>query len=48
MRIPGIVVIGAVTVLAPTGTVPLTDRTARLPAADNDGGANISLLNKFV
>ena len=48
MHIPGIVVFGVATVTDPTGIVPLRNRAVRFPATDNDGGANISLLNKFV
>ncbi len=48
MHMTVIVVIGFATSRNPTGTVPLHQRTVRFPATDNDGGANISLLNKFV
>ena len=48
MHLPGIVVIGAATVLAPTGTVSLHQRTVRFLVTDNTGGANINLHNKFV
>lgn len=48
MHIPTIVVIGFATVQNPTGTVLLHNRAVRLPVAADTGGANISLLNKFV
>ena len=48
MHMPGIVVLGVATVTDPTGTVPLCKRAVKLPAAEKTGGANISLLNKFV
>lgn len=48
MRLHKNVVFGFYTDRNPTGTVPLRNRTVRLPAADNAGGANICLLNKFV
>ena len=48
MQMPRIVVFGFATVLNPTGTDLLKKRPVRLPVADNAGGANISLQNKFV
>lgn len=48
MHIPGIVVLGVATVTDPTGTDHLKQRSVRLPAAVDAGGANISLLTKFV
>ena len=42
------VVFGFYTDRNPTGTDFLQKRSVRLPAADKTGGANISLLNKFV
>ena len=48
MRLHKNVVFGFYTDRNPTGTVPLRNRTVRLPAADKAGGADISLPNKYV
>ena len=48
MQLHVTVVFGCTTVTAPTGTVPLLNRTVRFPVAAYTGGANICLHNKFV
>ena len=48
MHMPRIVVFGFATARNPTGTDHLKQRSVRLPAAVDTGGANICLLNKYV